>query len=198
MRGLRVFPVVVAPLIWSAGCARGLESGNFQTRVIRPASPEDVFRTAQVVLRREFGPLEVDRDAHRIDSRPEEYRTATGSGTARDLYGGWSTMRRVAHFSMSSRSDGVVVRLRVDLERQDTSRREIFQPESHRLSDTPDQTPIQRDAATTARQNTVWTFVKRDQRLERALLAELQEQFAPAPIEAEDAQPAERPLDDSP
>jgi hypothetical protein len=70
-------------------------------------------------------------------------------------------------------------RLRVDIERRDTERQALMQPRSYRLGDTPGQeTPIEADAATTSEQNTVWTRVRRDRKLERALLDELRDQFA--------------------
>ena len=105
-------------------------------------------------------------------------------------------MGRIAHFAVAERGEDTVARLRIDIERQDTTRQEAFQPDRHRISDAPGQTAIERDAATTTRQNTVWTFVKRDRRLERTLLAELEEQFAPEPEEMQSVQPAaDRPAE---
>ena len=181
MRGLGALLVSFSSLSWLIGCTQGLESRSFQTRVISGASVDEVFRAAEVLLRREFGPLEIEPDTHRIVSQPVEYQTATESGTARDLYRAPSTMRRTANLRATPCRAGVAVRLRIDVERKDTERREVFQPDKYRLSDAPGQTPIERDAATSERQNTVWTFVKRDQRLERALLGELEAQFAPPP-----------------
>ena len=171
---------VVCMTAW-AGCTQGVESRAFHARPIASADADQVFRAAQVVLRREFGPLDVDPQLRRIVSRPTEYRTTSDSGTARDYYGGPSVMRKIAHLSVAPRGQETVARIRIDIERQDTERREVFQPESSRLSDSPGRTPIERDAATTTQQNTVWTFVRRDYQLERALIAELQEHFAPPP-----------------
>ncbi len=180
---------LVMALSYLTGCTQGLETRSSHSRIIPAASPDEVFRAAQVILRREFGRLTIDAQARRVVSQPVEYRTSSGSGTARDLYGGRSTMRRIAHFAVAPREDGAIARLRIEVERQDTTRQEAFQPDRHRLSDAPSQTPIERDAATSTRQNTVWTFVTRDRRFERELLAELQEQFAPPPEEAEATQP---------
>lgn len=188
--GLAIF--LPSMLIW-AGCAQDLESRRFQSNLIRGAEPSEVFDSAQVILRREFGPLVADRDAWRIATLPAEYQTSSDSGTARDLYRGRSTMRRTAHFSVNRHAEGAVVRLRIDIERQDTERREAFHPEAQRMSDAPSQTPIERDAATSAQQNAIWTFVRRDVRLERELLAELQERFAPPPEELEPQPPAQPP-----
>lgn len=187
----------VLPLIGLTGCTRGLETSGFQSRVVA-APPDEVFQAGQLLLRREFGRLTVEPDVRQAVSQPVEYHTSAGSGTTRDLYRGRSTMRRIAHFSVVRRSDQSVARLRIDVERQDTARREVFRPESYRLSDAPSQTPIERDAATTTRQNTVWTFVRRDRSLERALLAELEERFAPKPEEMEGTSSAGQPAAETP
>ncbi len=188
---MRTLCVLSALVLCLTGCNQGLENRGFQARVIQATSPDDVFLTAQIILRREFGPLNIESDARRLVTQPVEYQTSSDSGTARDFYGGRSTMRRVAHLAVAKRGDGAIARLRIEIERKDTARQEVFQPERSRISDAPSQTPIERDAATTTRQNTVWTFVKRDRRLERALLVELQEQFAPEPEEVGAARPAD-------
>lgn len=176
--------VVLAPLSLF-GCSQGVEKQRYQSRVIPAASPDEVFLAAQTVLRREFGPIKVDPEARRLTSRPVEFHTSSSSGTARDLYGGRSTMRRTAHFLASTHGDDTVARLRIEIERQDTARREAFQPDRDwRLSDTPGQTPIERDAATSSEQNAVWTYIRRDRRLERELLGELEEEFAPPPTDS--------------
>jgi len=196
MKHLAALLPLVPTLSCLTGCAQGLETRGPQSRFIEAASPDEVFRAAQVVLRREFGPLQLEPDAWRIVSLPVEYRTSSESGAARDLYGGRSTMRRTAYFAVAPRGAGAIARLRIEVERQDTTRQEAFQPDRHRLSDAPSQTPIERDAATSTRQNTVWTFVKRDRRLERELLVELQGQFAPQPEEVDAAPPTgERPAE---
>ncbi|MBU0617648.1 MAG: hypothetical protein KKI02_08015 [Planctomycetes bacterium] len=194
MRVPGVLSALAPMLLCLVGCSQGMETRSFQPRVIDEASPDDVLLAAQVLLRREFGRVDIEPGARRIVSQPVEYQTSSESGTARDLYGGRSTMRRIAHFAVAKRGDGSIARLRIEVERMDTARREAFRPDQGRISDAPSQTPIERDAATTTRQNTVWTFVKRDRRLERALLAELQEQFAPEP----DEMPAEQSAVDRP
>ena len=99
-------------------------------------------------------------------------------------------MRRSATLSMARGEGGSIVRLRVDVERRDTDRREWVRHDAQRLSDSPAYTPIERDSATTERQNTVWTLVRRDVMRERDLLSELQEYFErrsePEPVEASD------------
>jgi hypothetical protein len=172
-------PVLVLAALGLTGCAPGLEAPRYTTCLIETDDPDRVLQAAEVVLRREFGRLTVDREQRRIESDPREYTSARDSGTARDLVGARSRMRRVASFAVVRRGSGMLARLRVDLERQDTAQRAASPPDAYRLSDSPAYTPIERDAATTRRQNTVWTKVRRDQRLERALLDELRELFAP-------------------
>jgi len=180
-------------LLLLAGCAAGLEQRQFATRVIPAAEPDAVVAAADSILRREFGRVRREDGGRLLVSEPVEFSTSSESGTTRDLYAGRSRMRRVATLSAAPRGAGTVARLRIDVEREDTSRREPLRPDEFRLTDSPAATPVERDAATAPRQNTVWTFVKRDLRLERALLDELQDQFAPEPPEAQRAatQPGE-------
>lgn len=46
----------------------------------------------------------------------------------------------------------------------------------HRVSDIPDDTPIDRDAATTTEQNTVWRTIRRDKAAERRILEAILDQ----------------------
>lgn len=175
----------------AGGCAAGLDESRAMSRVIEEAPASDVVLAAREVLRREFGAIEIDRAPDQMRTRPVEFDASTGSGTARDFVRATSTLRRYATFSAVQRGSGVVVRLRVDVERQDAARREITRSGEPRLGDGPGYTPIERDAAVTSRQNSVWTPVRRDTALERALLEEIEARFvrepASLPAEAVDA-----------
>jgi hypothetical protein len=149
--------------------------------VLDAADPDEVLAAAETILRREFPRLEVRRDERRIVAHPVEYLSARNTGTARDLIGARSRMRRLGNLQVGKKGGGAIAHLRIEIQRQDTERRRAVQPGHYRISDSPAYTPIDRDAATTVSQNTVWTFVRRDRRLERALLTELQERFAPPP-----------------
>ncbi len=181
-------------LLAALGCAEASDVRlRQQERVIESAAPDAVLAEATSILQREFGRVKVDRVARRITTTPVEYATGRESGTARDLYGGQSTMRRTAELNVGQRGGVTVARIRVDVERRDTVQRAAMRPEAHRLGDTPgNETPVDRDAATTAEQNTVWTLVRRDTRLERQLLEELREHFAQA---AGGAEPATAPAE---
>ena len=189
--------LVLPALLALSGCSQRSELTGQQARVIEASDEDAVLAAATTLLRREFGRVHAEDDGRTIVTEPAPYNTTRESGTARDLYRGRSAMRRVARFSVGRRGDAVIARLRIDIEREDTERMTSFQPEATRISDSPAYTPIDRDAATTERQNTVWSFVRRDQRLERSLLAELQARFAAPPTEAADAEPAaEQPAKD--
>lgn len=172
---------ILPALVIAAGCASPGSLYVHQQSVIRGADAEAVLARATTILQREFGRVRVDQTTRRIMTAPREFTTKDSSGTARDLYRGQSTMRRTATLYISERDNDVVAKLRIDVERLDTTRKTVMQPRGYRFSDNPGaETPIDADAATTEEQNTVWTPVRRDRRLERALLDELRDLFAPA------------------
>ena len=192
MAGQRVFQrmMCVLPVVAGlVGCATEADTRSFQQqRVIKDADADAVLAQATVILRREFGSARVNPAARHIETEWAEFTTQHESGTARDLYRGRSTMRHMATCDVGQRGGATVARLRIDVQRQDTERQAVMQPQGHRLSDAPGhETPIDRDAATTYRQNTVWTSVRRDTKLERALLEELREHFARLVAEVEPA-----------
>lgn len=184
-------PVLALGLAMLFGCGGGVEGPRMQSRLIADANPDDVIREAEVLLRREFGGI-ASASERRLESVPRERVSARDSGSARDFVGGSATLRERASFSVSARRNGAMAGLRIVVEREDADRRSAssLRADESRLSDSPSYTPIERDAATSSRQNKVWTYVKRNSALERALLAELSEQFAPG---AAPANPPDEP-----
>ncbi len=189
----------VAWAVWAAGmlatgCTGFGSQESWQQRVIEDTDPDQVLGAAAAILQREFGRVRVDYAARRIVTSPVEFTTRRESGTARDLYRGQSTMRRSAQFNVGRSGGQTVARIRIDVERRDTERQRVFQPRGYRLSDTPGQeTPIETDAATTGEQNAVWTRVRSDRAMERAVLEELREQFARGPRPSAESQPGQLP-----
>lgn len=170
--------LAAAVLAGVTGCAGDgeLESQRGTVRLISAAEPDEVLAEAQVILRREFGRVELDRKWSQLRAQPQEY--APGGAGAGDWRVGRSTVRRSATLTVTRRAADTLVRLRVDLERQDTRRHDAIPNQSYRLGDGPGYSPIERDAATTTAQNTVWTPIGRSVAMEMALLGELQERFA--------------------
>ncbi len=178
MRRAWCLAVLAALAALMTGCADSAPApSTYLQRVIPGAAPEAVYDAARGILQREFGRVEADRDGQRLQSDPSEFDTARDSGTARDLVGGSTRMRRVAHCIVGKRSDGALVRIRVDVQRLDSSRRPAGRDEGYRVDDSPAYTPIDRDAATTEQQNTLWTTVRRDREMERLILDELDAQL---------------------
>ena len=164
-----------------SGCAPDGAGADVRYRsvIIDNATPDDLVYAAEALLTREFAGTRVNTAAHTIVTEPLEYSTAKESGSARDLYGGRSRMRRTARFVADEQGDRTVARLRVEVERRDDGRRRASQSAAGRLGDAPAWTPIEEDAATTESQNAVWTRVRRDVGMEQRLLDELARMFAP-------------------
>ncbi len=191
----RLRNVVVLLAITAAGLAPGCASPEVEVRArarfLPGTRPDEVFDAAWAVLRREFDPVRVDRDAGRLDAGPVVFTTTRESGTVRDLYGGASRMRRRATMWVVPREDGTLARLRVVIEREDTRRTQAVPQQGYRLADWPAaETALDRDAATTAQQNAVWSFVRRDLRAEQRLLDALASIFQD--VSSPGTQPAKR------
>ena len=177
MRRYGVLAVVVLLPLW--GCTAGVEAPEYQSLVIDPAPRDVALRAALLVLERDFGRVRAVPAERGLRSDWAEFTTARESGTARDLYGGRSQMRRMARLVIDTPGGRTVARLRIDVQRRDTARRAAMRPATGRFGDTTPGTPIDEDAALTDAQSEVWTPVRRDTGLERALLEELRDMFVP-------------------
>ncbi len=80
--------------------------------------------------------------------------------------------RRVAQIRMDERQGQVNIYCRVTVQEQVTEATRMF-ARQYRGVDIPDDTPIDRDAATTNEQNTVWRTRRRDKAAERRILADV-------------------------
>lgn len=177
LRDVAVLLVVVTAGLLS-GCASPEAEVRARARFLPGTRPDEVFEAARAMLRREFESVRADREAGRIEAGPVIFTTTHESGTVRDLYGGASRMRRRAMMWVLPRDGGTLTRLRVVIEREDTRRTQAVPRQGYRLADWPAaQTAIDRDAATSAEQNAVWSFVRRDLRTERRLLDALASRF---------------------
>ncbi len=80
-----------------------------------------------------------------------------------------SRLRRVVHVRVTQSRDAVNVYCKVAIQEQTTEAHRMFRRD-HMISDTPDETPIDREAATTDEQNVVWQNIGRDKAAERRIL----------------------------
>jgi hypothetical protein len=167
--------------------------GDDSTRVIPNATVEETLASAATLLQREFPRVRVDRAKSRVTTDPAEFTAHSNSGSARDLVGGRSVMRRIGVLQVNQEGSNVVARLRIAVERRDTDRQQPVRPVGLGGdvygNDSPGVTsPLDQDAATSPSQNAVWTFIRRERTLERSLLEELRDQFARRSPEAREAE----------
>ena len=80
--------------------------------------------------------------------------------------------RRVVQIKVDERQGQVNIYCRVTVQEQVTEATRMFASQ-YRGVDIPDDTPIDRDAATTTEQNTVWRTRRRDKAAERRILADV-------------------------
>lgn len=175
--GLALFGGLVLGVVGCGDAPLALEP--MQQRVVEAPNTQALMAEALVVLRRDFGRAQIDSAAQTITTAPVEFSTQRDSGTTRDLYGGRSSMRRIATFQAGRRGDAIVARVRVDIERRETRQNLRSTMDYHGpFSDTPgENTPITQDAATSASQNSTWVKTRRDSTMERQILTELTEYF---------------------
>lgn len=170
--------LAISALLGLTGCA-DVEIEPAQSRVVASSDPDAVLVEAATILRRDFGRTQIDATSRTIKTQPVEFVTTRDSGSARDLYGASSRMRRFATVTIAKRDSTVTARVRVDVERKDAPRTSSIGQPANPINDSPGaETPINRDAATSEQQNTSWTRVRRDYAMERAILDELREVFA--------------------
>ena len=89
-----------------------------------------------------------------------------------------SDARRVADVQVEQIGDTVSVYCQVFVQEQSTQTHRLF-AHDQRGYDTPTDTPIEREAATTVQQNTVWRTIRRDRDNERQILTAIADNTAP-------------------
>ncbi len=169
----------LAALLLAGGCTApgGIASTAYQSRAI--ALPLDqAFDAAVPIMREQFGRIVLDRPNWTITAPPEVFRAAgEAGGSAREYLGARGTLRRSATLRFRPRDGAAAAEVRVDIERREAGRSPAGPPSS-RLTDSPAETPMDRDAAITERQQAAWVRVRRDARLEREVLDALRDYAA--------------------
>jgi len=153
------------------GCAAsGPSAANFSQRHLPDRKVPGVFTDAEAVLVNQGYSLERrDPASGVLVTYPVETTYRERYGYQAQRLGTEGKLRRFATMHASETSGGVNLFCRVTVQEQSTQVYR-FLAESNRAGGSEESTAIDRDAGTTARQNSVWRNVDRDRAAERALL----------------------------
>ncbi len=178
---------LVGSLLVAGGCESGV--GNFggigytgykrqiMCRVDEVKSANAMALAQRVLAKHGFRIKEADVDAMSIETHPTEKTERGTDGRLRSAVVKLpNRVRRTASLEFSRRGDDLQAWCRVKLERLSTADHRVFS-QQRQFEDAPTQTPIERDAATTPRQNTVWSSAGRDQAMEQAILSDLRQRI---------------------
>ncbi len=183
-RGEQVL-VLAGVLLGGVGCSEnrgpgttlGREAGWSQATL--PGVSEPAAREAGVYAMRQWFRLDPAAPADGvIQGLPEEYEQRGGTGRIRDEAVGYrNRLRRTATLVIQETPTGCVAKCRVQVERLDTADHRVFSS-NEQFGDVPNETPIDREAGVTPRQQQVWTTLPRDRDLERRILNVLRDELA--------------------
>jgi hypothetical protein len=180
MRSTDTLIVVCLVSVLLPGCA-SREPAPVQFSVRRTAAPRDALLDSAEVVLIEMGYKIAKRDdaAGVIVTQPVQSR-AGGVKAGDGVISSTSPARRVIEVRVESGPDGSRVSCKAALQEQ-VSQAAAQVLQSARAGDEGiGQTAIERDAATTAEQNTYWRTVSRDRSLERAVLDAVEKRNAAA------------------
>ena len=118
-----------------------------------------------------------DVDSMIIETFASEKTVRGGEGRLRDSVVKLpNRVRRTASLEFSKRGGDLEAWCQVKLERLTTSDHRVW-ARQREFDDAPTETPIEREGATTDKQNTVWTSAGRDQNLEHQILSDLRKRI---------------------
>ncbi len=143
---------------------------NYTVKHVQGRKRAAVFAAAEAALKElsyeiyNADPAKGTINALPISATAAEKETRAGSGP-----GSQTRLRRAVYVRLTQSAAVVNVYCKVVVQEQTTEAHRMFRHD-HRVSDIPDDTPIDRDAATTKEQNTVWRTIRRDKATERAIL----------------------------
>ena len=149
------------------GCAApGPTAMTYSVRRVSQGDVEGLLNAASIALEAEGFVIEKsDPEQGLVTTRPARVEPAAADA-------GWSgrpAQRSVAQVQVTRGEGGMSIFCKVEIQRQTTEAYRLFQ-QARTRTDLPDETAIDRDAATTAEQNTVWETVRRDKAAERRVL----------------------------
>ncbi len=172
----------------AAGCDMGGGSGfggigytGHKRRIMCPAGDVKVAEAMalgkRVLAKHGFRIKTVDADGLSIETHPSEKIERGQEGRIRDSVVRLpNRVRRTASLEFSTRGDELEAWCQVKKERLTTADHRVF-ARQRQFDDTPTETPIDGEGATTAKQNTVWTSAGRDAGMESEILSDLRERI---------------------
>ena len=153
------------------GCASPrLSPLTYTVRHVQGQKRAAVFGAAEAALNDlSYRIYEADPTAGVINALPRSAIPAEEETGVGSRQGPRVRLRRVAYVRLTQTAAVVNVYCKVVVQEQTTEAHRMFRHD-HRVSDIPDDTPIDRDAATTTEQNTVWRTIRRDKAAERRIV----------------------------
>ncbi|MCG3131305.1 MAG: hypothetical protein FLDDKLPJ_02095 [Phycisphaerae bacterium] len=155
---------------FSGGCQTGgASTANFAVRPVPGADEGGAFQAARdAMLGLGFQIALAEPDRGRLESAPAQEEELEFAARSRTHETG-RRQRRVASVRIETADGDVKVFCRVEIQEPSTEAHR-FRASVDSSLDRPGETPIDRDAATTPDQNTVWRTIGRDRDLERSIL----------------------------
>ena len=149
---------------------RGRSAGWSQI-TLPDVSVDEAYVAGRYAVSQWFRLIEDDPSRGYLESAYEEGTQRGGTGRLRDTAVNYpNRVRRRAMMMVEPRGTGCTVKCRVAVQRLDTADHRVFR-QNDQFGDVPNDTPIDRDAATSASQNQVWTDLPRETSREREILA---------------------------
>ena len=163
-----------------AGSGLGASRAEGWSQVTLPkVSQAEAFDAGVYAMRQWFRLENISPESGLVQSAMSEYDQRGGTGRIRDAAIGYrNRMRRQASLVVEDTGNGSIARCMVKVERLDTADHRVFR-DNEQFQDYPTETPIDREAGVSARQDEVWTEMPRDRGLEREILAVLKNRVLP-------------------
>ena len=167
-----VYSVLIAGNMLGGCAAPATSPRHHSMRRLSNHGPIEVLNRAESAMAQlGLGLDRRDDRAGELVSRPFDDTTRLGRGQAPEAPGIYAGQRRVARVRVEQSKDSsdLLLFCRVEVQEQTTQSLRMLSLEQG-TTDVPNETPIQREAATTPVQNTVWQTIRRDPAAERAIL----------------------------
>ncbi len=161
----RIFsPIILAVIITACGCG---SMGPGTKRTIGPMEFDQAFASAANVFAQYFTIDEADMFTGKITSKPEHI-----NGETEQIIGA-NQMRRIGTLNMYRKDGDVVASVLVEVQKLQPDMIHHDTWEGAKYDTVPNQSPAEIEAATTPQQNRNWQTVRRDRRMEHAILTDI-------------------------